>query len=123
MNIQVITTNTGIRYNEDSKVSLNDIITSSGEKYVVPDRKLGQVTNPPYMFSQSFPPHCPLSDEIFIGPKGLSNSHSTPDNFMSHFKGTSRYDGVLRKRSNENKNPSNENALQNDKCRSKSYVY
>ena len=121
MNIQVIATNSC--YKEDGNVSLNDIITSSGEKYVVPDRKLGQVTNPPYLYSQSFHPHCPLSDEIFIGPKGLSHSYSGPNKFMSQFKVTSSYDGVLRKRSNENKNSSKENASQNNKCRSKSYVY
>ena len=123
MNIQVIATNSGVCYNEDGNVSLNDIITSSGEKYVVPDRKLGQVTNPPSLYSQSFHPHCPLGDEIFIGPKGLSHSYSPPNKFMSQYKGTSSYDGVPRKRSNENKNSSKENDWQNNKCTSISYVY
>ena len=90
---------------------------------MVPERKLGQVINTPSLYSQSFPPHCPLSDEIFIGPEGLSHSHSAPNKFMSHFKGTISNDGVLRKRSNENKNSRKENSSENNKCRSKSYVY
>ena len=102
-------------------MSLNDIISTSGEKYKVSERKVGQVTNPSSFFSQTFPPNCPMSDESISGLKEFSHSHSYPVKFTSQFIGT-HYDGVLRKRSNE-KHDSNSNEFGNDRTRSKSYLY
>ena len=102
-------------------MSLNDIISTSGEKYKVSERKVGQVTNPGSFFNQSLPPNCPMSDESISGLNEFS--HSYPVKFTSQFIGT-HYDGVLRKRSNEKNNSnSNNNEFGNDRTRSKSYLY
>ena len=105
-------------------MSLNDIISTSGEKYKVSERKMGQVTNLNSFFGQSLPPNCPMNDETIGAQKEFSHSHSYPPQFMSQFSGTTSYEGVLRKRSNENKNLNSVNIdFVNNKTRSKSYLY
>ena len=79
-------------------MSLNDIISTSGEKYKVSERKMGQVTNTNSFFGQSLPPNCPMNDEAIGAQKEFSHSHSYPPQFMSQFSGTTSYEGVLRKR-------------------------
>ena len=104
-------------------MSLNDVISTSGEKYKVSERKIGQVTNPSSFFTHPMPPNCPMNDEIISGQKEFSYSHSYPVKFTSQFNGT-EYDGVLRKRSNENKNSNSVNKeVENTRIRSKSYLY
>ena len=121
--LQVLATNNNLCCHEENNMSLNDIISTSGEKYKVSERKVGQVTNPSSFFSQTFPPNCPMSDETISVQKEFSHSHSYPVKFTSQFIGT-HYDGVLRKRSNEKNNSnSDNNEFGNDRTRSKSYLY
>ena len=122
---QVLATNNHLCCHEENILSLNDIISTSGEKYKVSERKIGQVANPNSFFGQSLPPNCPINDETIGCQKEFSHSHSYPSQLMTQFSGTnSSYEGVLRKRSNENKNSNSVSVdLVNNKTRSKSYMY
>ena len=121
--LQVLAANNNFYCHEENDVSLNDVISTSGEKYKISERKIGQVTNPSTFYNQSMPPNCPMSDEMICGQKEFSHSHSYPVKFASQFNGTD-YDGVLRKRSNENKSSNSFNSeFENTRTRSKSYLY
>ena len=83
---------------------MNDIITSAREKYVVPERKLGQQIVCPSSLSQSFPPNCPVGEENLSSHWALSQANQQNEKNVRHSIGSCSGDGVLRKRSNENKN-------------------
>ena len=121
--MQVTTTNSRCCYHDEYHVTLNDIITSAGNKYIVPERKMGHIVSPSSFLSQSLHPHCPITEETFIDRKVLSHSHPQTDKFIPHFNGTCSSDSVLRKRSNENKTTSVVNGIEIDRTRSKSYQY
>jgi len=51
-NNKVLATNNHLCCHEENILSLNDIISTSGEKYKVSERKIGQVANPNSFFGQ-----------------------------------------------------------------------
>ena len=118
--MKVTATNSRSRYYDEYHTELNDIVTSSGRKYVAPERKLGQIVSP---FSQSFPPHCPVTDDRFIDRKNDPYSNPQRGQFLPHTTGTSNSDSALRKRSNENKNATQNIGNDIDRTRSYSYQY
>ena len=113
---KIFAKNANICYSDSRHVSLSDIITPADKMYSVvhSDRKMGHISRKPSPFSQSYPPHCPIpmANENICGQQPLPQSDLQIG--LSHQSNKFIEDnGVLRKRINEKKCPT-DGAKSND---------